>query len=59
MADIPDSHVITGDPFLEKANLSDIVLIQGFQHIYEAGRAIIRDKIAMERTAVSWANHAT
>ncbi|WP_172598910.1 hypothetical protein [Sphingobium sp. YG1] len=53
MADIPDSHVITGDPFLEKANLNDIVLIQGFQHIREAGRAIIRDKIAMERTAVS------
>jgi predicted ATPase len=47
MADRPDFHIITGGPGSGKTTLIDALAAQGFHHMPEAGRAIIRDQIAI------------
>lgn len=58
MADTPDFHVITGGPGSSKTTLIDMLASQGFHHMPEAGRAIIRDQVAISGTALPWANRA-
>lgn len=45
MADRPDFHIITGGPGSGKTTLIDALAALGFQHMPEAGRAIIRDQV--------------
>lgn len=47
MADRPDFHIITGGPGSGKTTLIDALAALGFQHMPEAGRAIIRDQVAI------------
>src|SRR3546814_13735359 len=44
MADRPDFHVITGGPGSGKSTLIEALAVEGFDHMPEAGRAIIRDQ---------------
>ena len=56
MADRPDFHIITGGPGSGKTTLIDALAAQGFHHMPEAGRAIIRDQIAIGGGALPWAD---
>jgi len=56
MADRPDLHIITGGPGSGKTTLIDALAAQGFHHMPEAGRAIIRDQIAIGGGALPWAD---
>lgn len=58
MADRPDFHIITGGPGSGKTTLIDALAALGFQHMPEAGRAIIRDQVAIGGTALPWADRA-
>ncbi|WP_428842957.1 AAA family ATPase [Sphingobium limneticum] len=58
MADTPDFHVITGGPGSGKITLIDMLASQGFHHMPEDGRAIIRYQIAISGTALPWADRA-
>lgn len=58
MADRPNFHVITGGPGSGKTTLIDMLASQGFHHMPEAGRAIIRDQVAIGGTALPWADRA-
>ncbi|HEX7783174.1 MAG TPA: AAA family ATPase [Afipia sp.] len=56
MADRPDFHIITGGPGSGKTTLINALAAQGFHHMSEAGRAIIRDQVAIGGTALPWAD---
>ena len=58
MADRPDFHVITGGPGSGKSTLIEALAVEGFDHMPEAGRAIIRDQVAIGGTALPWADRA-
>src|SRR3546814_13489747 len=47
MADRPDFHVITGGPASGKSTLIEALAVEGFDHMTETGRAIIRDQVAI------------
>jgi predicted ATPase len=52
----PDFHIITGGPGSGKSTLIDALAAKGFHHMPEAGRAIIRDQVAIGGTALPWAD---
>ena len=56
MAERPDFHIITGGPGSGKTTLIDALAALGFHHMPEAGRAIIRDQVAIGGTALPWAD---
>src|SRR3546814_1518314 len=56
MADRPDFHVITGGPGSGKSTLIEALAVEGFDHMPEAGRAIIRDQVAIGGAALPWAD---
>ncbi|AGH51573.1 hypothetical protein G432_19390 (plasmid) [Sphingomonas sp. MM-1] len=58
MADLPDFHIITGGPGSGKSTLIAALAAEGFDHMPEAGRAIIRDQLAIGGTALPWADRA-
>lgn len=58
MDDRPDFHVITGGPGSGKSTLIAALAAEGFDHMPEAGRAIIRDQVAIGGTALPWADRA-
>lgn len=58
MADRPDFHVITGGPGSGKTTLIYALAALGFHHMPEAGRAIIRDQVAIGGGALPWADRA-
>src|SRR3546814_18355633 len=58
MADRPDFHVITGGPGSGKSTLIEALAVEGFDHMPEAGRAIIRDQVAIGGAALPWADRA-
>ncbi|NML13066.1 AAA family ATPase [Sphingobium sp. AR-3-1] len=58
MAARPDFHIITGGPGSGKTSLIDALAAQGVHHMPEAGRAIIRDQVAIGGTALPWADRA-
>src|SRR3546814_1021268 len=58
MADRPDFHVITGGPGSGKSTLIEALAVEGFDHMPEAGRAIIRDQVAIGGAALPWAGRA-
>ncbi|MGE4409741.1 MAG: AAA family ATPase [Sphingobium sp.] len=57
-AEALDFHVITGGPGSGKSTLIDTLAADGFHHMPEAGRAIIRDQAAIGGTALPWADRA-
>ena len=52
MAERPDFHIITGGPGSDKTTLIDALAALGFHHMPEAGRAIVRDQVAIGGTAL-------
>src|SRR3546814_952542 len=58
MADRPDFHVITGGPGSGKSTLIEALAVEGFDHMPEAGRAIIRDQVAIGGAALPCADRA-
>src|SRR3546814_1006156 len=58
MADRPDFHVITGGPGSGKSTLIEALAVEGFDHMPEAGRALIRDQVAIGGAALPWAARA-
>src|SRR3546814_8818836 len=58
MADRPDFHVSTGGPGSVKSTLIEALAVEGFDHMPEAGRAIIRDQVAIGGAALPWADRA-
>ncbi|WP_145206883.1 AAA family ATPase [Sphingobium sp. B2] len=58
MVDRPDFHIITGGPGSGKTSLIEALAAQGVHHMPEAGRAIIRDQVAIGGAALPWANRA-
>src|SRR3546814_5786536 len=53
-----DFHVITGGPGSGKSTLIEALAVEGFDHRPEAGRAIIRDQVAIGGAALPWADRA-
>src|SRR3546814_16640429 len=53
MADRPDFHVITGGPGTGKSPLIEALAVEGFDHMPEAGRAIIREQVAIGGAALT------
>jgi predicted ATPase len=49
-------HVITGGPGAGKSSVIEALAEQGFRHMPEAGRAIIRDQVEIGGTALPWAD---
>src|SRR3546814_16471825 len=45
-----DFHVITGGPGSGKSTLIEALAVEGFDHMPKAGRAIIRDQVAIGRS---------
>src|SRR3546814_6830264 len=58
MADRPDFHVITGGPGSGQSTLIEALAEEGFDHMPEAGRAIIRDQVAIGGADLPWADRA-
>lgn len=58
MTDAPAFHIITGGPGSGKTTLIDALAAKGIRHMPEAGRAIIRDQVAIGGTALPWADRA-
>lgn len=54
----PDFHIITGGPGSGKSTLIEALAAEGFHHMPEAGRAIIRDQVAIGGSALPWADRA-
>jgi predicted ATPase len=50
--------VITGGPGSGKSSLVDALAAAGFRHMPEAGRAIIRNQVAIGGTALPWADRS-
>lgn len=57
-ANPPAFHIITGGPGSKKTTLIDALALEGFHYMPEAGRAIIRDQVAIEGTALPWSDRA-
>src|SRR3546814_16615920 len=55
MADRPDFHVITGGPGPGKSTLIEALAVEGFDHMPDTGRTIIRDQDGNGGTAPPWA----
>lgn len=51
-------HVITGGPGSGKTSLINALSSAGFHHMPEAGRAIIKDQVALGRSALPWADRS-
>lgn len=51
-----DRFLITGGPGSGKSTLIDALTAQGFAHTGEAGRAIIKDQVAINCKALPWQN---
>ncbi|WP_346266231.1 AAA family ATPase [Sphingobium limneticum] len=49
---------MTGGPGSGKATIVDILAVRVSQHSSKAGRAIIRDQVAIGGTALPWADRA-
>ena len=49
-------HVITGGPGSGKTSLIAALAVEGFRHMPEAGRAIIRDQVDIGGAALPWAD---
>lgn len=58
MTDGSAFHVITGGPGSGKTTLIDALAAEGIPHMPEAGRAIIRDQVAIGGSALPWADRA-
>ncbi|WP_338110750.1 AAA family ATPase [Sphingomonas carotinifaciens] len=58
MTDTAAFHIITGGPGSGKTTLIDALATQGIRHMPEAGRAIIRDQVAIDGIALPWADRA-
>src|SRR3546814_18922618 len=58
MADRPDFHVITGGPGSGTSTLIEALAVGCFDHMPEAGRAIIRELVALGGSARPWADRA-
>lgn len=58
MTDASAFHIITGGPGSGKTTLIDALAAEGIRHMPEAGRAIIRDQVAIGGTALPWADRA-
>jgi len=58
LTDPPDFHIITGGPGSGKTTLIAALAAEGFNHMPEAGRAIIRDQTAIGGTSLPWADRA-
>lgn len=58
MTDTAAFHIITGGPGSGKTTLIDVLAAEGIRHMPEAGRAIIRDQVAIGGTALPWADRA-
>lgn len=56
--DTPNFHIITGGPGSGKSTLIEALAKDGLHHMPEAGRAIIRDQVAIGGTALPWADRA-
>lgn len=56
MSDRCDFHIVTGGPGSGKSSLITALGQQGFKTMPEAGRAIIRDQVAIGGTALPWAD---
>lgn len=56
LIDPPAFHIITGGPGSGKSTLIEALAADGFHHMPEAGRAIIRDQVAIGGTALPWAD---
>lgn len=52
-------HIVTGGPGSGKTTLIAALAAQGLHHMPEAGRAIIRDQVAIGGTALPWADRET
>ncbi|CAM5402030.1 AAA family ATPase [Sphingobium scionense] len=57
-ANPPAFHIITGGPGSGKTTLIDALALEGFHYMPEAGRAIIRDQVAIGGTALPWSDRA-
>lgn len=57
-ANPPAFHIITGGPGSGKTTLINALALEGFHHMPEAGRAIIRDQVAIGGTALPWSDRA-
>lgn len=56
MSDRFDFHIVTGGPGSGKTTLIAALAEQNFKTMPEAGRAIIRDQVAIGGTALPWAD---
>ena len=56
MTNVPALHIVTGGPGSGKTTLIEALAAQGFQHMPEAGRSIIRDQVAIGGSALPWAD---
>ncbi|MET0248504.1 MAG: AAA family ATPase [Sphingobium sp.] len=56
MSDPSDFHIVTGGPGSGKSTLIAALAEQGFKIMPEAGRAIIRDQVAIGGSALPWAD---
>src|SRR3546814_19444470 len=56
MDDRPDFHVITGGPGSGQSTLIEALAVEGFDPMPAAGRAIVRDQVAIGRPALTWAD---
>ena len=53
---LPDFHVLTGGPGSGKSSLVAALADEGFHHVPEAGRAIIKEQVAQGGSALPWKN---
>src|SRR3546814_13401375 len=58
MADRPDFHVITSGPGSGKSTLIEALAVEGFDHLPDARRAIIRAPVAIGGATPPWAHRA-
>jgi len=56
MSDTDRLFIVTGGPGSGKSTLIDALAAQGLSHMPEAGRAIIRDQVAIGGTALPWSD---
>jgi predicted ATPase len=56
MSNIDQLFIITGGPGSGKSTLIEALAAHGFHHMPEAGRAIIRDQVAIGGAALPWSD---